>query len=71
VLLGFIPEGGPDPVSSGIAAPLGSILEQLSRGGGAKGVNIQTVSATLITVWFCAPVKTNFLLSGFQIVGKK
>ena len=36
--------GAPDPISSGLVGPLGSVLEQLSRGGGAKGINIDEVS---------------------------
>ena len=32
--------GGPDLVEAGVVAPLGRILEQLSRGGGARGINI-------------------------------
>lgn len=45
--LGFIPEGAPDPVESGVAAPLGAILRQLSNGGGAKGVDVKAISAEL------------------------
>ena len=39
--VGFIPADAPDPTI--IAAPLGSILSQLTTGGGAKGVNIDMV----------------------------
>ncbi len=45
--LGFIPEGAPDPVESGVAKPLGAILRQLSAGGGAKGLDIKAISAEL------------------------
>ena len=41
---GFIPDDAPDPAI--IAGPLGSILGQLSTGGGAKGVNIEQVSGS-------------------------
>ena len=43
VALGFIPDGAPDPVESGLARPLGVLLGQLSRGGGAKGVDLGAV----------------------------
>ena len=35
--------GSPDLVASGVVGPLGRILEELSRGGGAKGINIDQV----------------------------
>lgn len=38
--------GGPDLVEAGVVGPLGRILEQLSKGGGAKGVNIDQACAT-------------------------
>lgn len=42
--LGFIPEGAPDPLTSGLVEPLSRILKQLSKGGGAKEINIEEVS---------------------------
>jgi len=42
--LGFIPEGAPDPISSGLVEPLSRILKQLSKGGGAKEINIDEVN---------------------------
>lgn len=41
--LGFIPEGAPDPLESGLVEPLSRILKQLSKGGGAKEINIDEV----------------------------
>lgn len=41
--LGFIPEGAPDPLTSGLVEPLSRILKQLSQGGGAKEINIDEV----------------------------
>lgn len=41
--LGFIPEGAPDPLQSGLVEPLSRILKQLSQGGGAKEINIEEV----------------------------
>ena len=35
--------GEPDLVEAGVVGPLGRILEELSRGGGAKGINIDQV----------------------------
>ena len=48
--LGFIPEEiGRDPVKRGIVAPvLGSVLEQLSNGGGAKAVKIDVSSGRCV-----------------------
>ena len=43
---GFIPPDAPDPAM--IAVPLGSILSQLTTGGGAKGVNIDMVCSRLV-----------------------
>lgn len=34
--LGFIPEGAPDPVESGLVEPLGAVFSQLVKGGGAQ-----------------------------------
>lgn len=45
--LGFIPEGAPDPATSGLVEPLGKILKQLSQGGGAKSFNIDEVRLEL------------------------
>lgn len=39
--------GAPDPVASGLVAPLGSILRQLSAGGGAAGINIDDITVEL------------------------
>ena len=39
--------GAPDPVASGLVAPLGSILRQLSKGGGAAGINIDDITVEL------------------------
>ena len=51
--VGFIPDNAPDPAI--IAEPLGSILAQLSTGGGAKGVNIETVrQAQQLWTFYCA-----------------
>jgi len=41
------PAGAPDPVASGLVAPLGSILRQLSKGGGAAGINIDDITVEL------------------------
>ncbi|CAN0085410.1 unnamed protein product, partial [Discosporangium mesarthrocarpum] len=45
IVLGFIPkEIGEDPEKAAIVAPLlGTVLEQLSNGGGAKSVTVETV----------------------------
>ncbi|CBN74481.1 protein kinase:ABC1 family [Ectocarpus siliculosus] len=45
IVLGFIPEEiGQDPEKAGIVAPLlATVLEQLSNGGGAKSVTVETV----------------------------
>ena len=45
--LGFIPEGAPDPLASGLVEPLSRILKQLSKGGGAKEINIDEASQLL------------------------
>jgi hypothetical protein len=34
-------------VASGLVAPLGSILRQLSKGGGAAGINIDDITVEL------------------------
>ncbi|CAL5225145.1 g7925 [Coccomyxa viridis] len=47
VNLGFTPEGGPDPGEAGLVGPLGEVLTQLSKGGGAKGINIDDVTRQL------------------------
>ncbi len=39
--------GGPDPGEAGLVEPLGEVLTQLSKGGGAKGINIDDVSRQL------------------------
>ena len=39
--------GGPDPGEAGLVGPLGEVLTQLSKGGGAKGINIDDVSRQL------------------------
>lgn len=57
--LGFIPEGGPDPVESGLVEPLGAVFSQLVKGGGAKDVaerlksntNIDQVSHQQLSHW--------------------
>ncbi|CAN0506727.1 unnamed protein product, partial [Ectocarpus sp. 12 AP-2014] len=45
IVLGFIPEEiGQDPEKAGIVAPLlATVLEQLSNGGGAKSVTVESV----------------------------
>lgn len=45
--VGSMCAGAPDPVESGVAVPIGVILEQLSGGGGAKGINLDQVIAEL------------------------
>ena len=45
--LGFIPEDAGDPVELGLVEPLGSILSQLSGGGGATKLNIDAVMGEL------------------------
>ncbi|KAK9801392.1 hypothetical protein WJX73_005895 [Symbiochloris irregularis] len=45
--LGFTKPGQPGLVEAGVVGPLGRILEELSRGGGAKGINIDQVTAEL------------------------
>ncbi|CAL8467304.1 g6841 [Coccomyxa elongata] len=47
VNLGFTPEGAPDPGEAGLVEPLGAVLMELSKGGGAKGINIDDVTAQL------------------------
>lgn len=39
--------GAPDPGEAGLVEPLGEVLTQLSKGGGAKGINIDDVSRQL------------------------
>lgn len=39
--------GAPDPGEAGLVEPLGAVLTQLSQGGGAKGINIDDVTAQL------------------------
>ncbi len=39
--------GAPDPGEAGLVEPLGAVLSQLSAGGGAKGINIDDVTAQL------------------------
>lgn len=46
VALGFIPPGV-DPRDARIIEPLGQILDQLSKGGGATGINIDVVTVEL------------------------
>lgn len=41
------PAGGPDPGEAGLVGPLGEVLTQLSKGGGAKGINIEDVTRQL------------------------
>ena len=38
---------GPDLGEAGLVEPLGAVLTQLSKGGGAKGINIEDVTAQL------------------------
>ena len=38
---------GPDPGEAGLVEPLGAVLTQLSKGGGAKGINIDDVTQQL------------------------
>ena len=42
--------GAPDPVQSGLVEPLASILRELSRGGGAAGINLDVITAQLDTL---------------------
>lgn len=39
--------GAPDPGEAGLVEPLGAVLTQLSKGGGAKGINIDDVTRQL------------------------
>lgn len=39
--------GAPDLGEAGLVEPLGAVLSQLSAGGGAKGINIDDVTAQL------------------------
>ncbi len=39
--------GAPDPGEAGLVEPLGAVLMELSKGGGAKGINIDDVTAQL------------------------
>jgi aarF domain-containing kinase len=38
---------GPDPGEAGLVEPLGAVLTQLSKGGGARGINIDDVTRQL------------------------
>jgi hypothetical protein len=46
-MFGVLRAGAPDPVESGVAVPIGMILDQLSAGGGAKGINLDQVTLEL------------------------
>ncbi len=63
VNLGFIPPGV-DPRDARIIEPLGQILEQLSNGGGAAGVNIDVVTVELNKLSKQYPIKVVFLWGG-------
>ncbi len=46
-MLGSGCTGAPDPGEAGLVEPLGAVLMELSKGGGAKGINIDDVTAQL------------------------
>ena len=46
-MLGTSCTGAPDPGEAGLVEPLGAVLMELSKGGGAKGINIDDVTAQL------------------------
>ncbi|KAK9843545.1 hypothetical protein WJX81_008125 [Elliptochloris bilobata] len=70
--LGFIPPGAPDPVASGLVAPLGSILRQLSQGGGAAGINIDDITVELDKLTrnypFQVPAYFALILRAFSVI---
>ncbi|CAM9540171.1 unnamed protein product [Chrysoparadoxa australica] len=59
ITLGFIPEEiGADPEKAGIVAPLlATVLEQLSNGGGAKSVTVETVGEEVEALGKQYPIK--------------
>ncbi|EIE22124.1 ABC1-domain-containing protein [Coccomyxa subellipsoidea C-169] len=65
VNLGFTPEGAPDPGEAGLVEPLGAVLSQLSAGGGAKGINIDDVTAQLERLTREYPFEARPLLAFF------
>ncbi|KAK9866008.1 hypothetical protein WJX84_009124 [Apatococcus fuscideae] len=69
--LGFLPPGV-DPVKSGLIGPLSSILTQLVRGGGARGFNIDQVTAELdeLAVRFPFQIPSYFalILRAFSVI---
>lgn len=57
--LGFIPEDLPAKDKAAIAKPLGSILAQLSGGGGAAKVNIDVVTQQLEELGTMYPIQVS------------
>jgi aarF domain-containing kinase len=73
VKLGFIPADAPSPRTSGLAEPLGRILEQLVAGGGAAKVNIEGVLAELDSLgrtfpYFQVPPYFALILRCFSVI---
>lgn len=76
VKLGFIPEDAPDPRTSGLAEPLGRVLEQLVVGGGAAKVNVDGVLAELNSLgrdypYFRVPPYFALILRCFTVIEGK
>jgi len=75
--LGFVPPGAPDPVEAGLAPALGAVLEQLSSGGGAKGVDVAAIQGEIeilssklalqIPSYFALILRTFSLIEGIAL----
>jgi hypothetical protein len=74
---GFVPPGAPDPVEAGLAPALGAVLEQLSSGGGAKGVDVAAIQGEIeilssklalqIPSYFALILRTFSLIEGIAL----
>ena len=79
--LGFVPPGAPDPVEAGLAPALGAVLEQLSSGGGAKGVDVAAIQGEIeilssklalqIPSYFALILRTFSLIEGIALKVRK
>jgi hypothetical protein len=70
IILGFIPkEIGEDPRKAALVAPLiGTVLEQLSGGGGAKAITIESVGEEIETLGKQYPIVSEWRARGSRAV---